>query len=80
LLARLVEGDDPRLAAELLQRAAMETRRALPGKQGLRRTAGEILFRAQVIAEARKTKEAEEKNREQARREREEAVKRRPPV
>jgi hypothetical protein len=76
LLAALIEGDVPYLATELLQRAAKETRQARLGQTGPRRTAGQILARADVIAEVRKREETERQARERASREREEAEKR----
>ncbi|MGD0228844.1 MAG: hypothetical protein ABSC19_00610 [Syntrophorhabdales bacterium] len=74
-LASFIEGDDSRLAAELFQRA--RERKCVPAdKAGLRRTAGQIRARAEIITETRKRKEAERRAREKAQGEREEAEKR----
>lgn len=71
LFASLIEGDNPYLAAELHKRATTEMRRESKGKPSMRRTAGEIRVRAEVIADVRKREEAEQRAREKAYRERE---------
>jgi hypothetical protein len=75
-LTRLIEGEDSHLAAELFQRVARK-RKCVPAAEAeLRRTAGQIRARAEIIAEARKREEAERRAREKARHEREAAEKR----
>jgi hypothetical protein len=76
ILARLIDGNDPHLAAELRQRAILEVRGGEQGTKGPRRTAGDITSRAETLAEIRKKKETEQHAREKARREREQAEKR----
>jgi hypothetical protein len=76
ILARLIDGNDPHLAAELRQRAILEVRGGKQGTKGPRRTAGDITSRAEILAEIRKKKETEQHAREKARREREQAEKR----
>jgi len=63
LLVRLIDGDDPHLAAELRQRALHE----LGSGEEMRgtRTAGEIRARARVLCEERNRKEAERRRREE---------------
>lgn len=68
-----IEGDNPYLAAELHKRATTEMRRESKGKPSTRRAAGEIRARAEVIADVRKREEAEQRAREKAHRDREEA-------
>lgn len=75
-LARMIEGDEPHLATELRQRAINEIRDGKKSAGGPRRTAGEIIDRAEVLAVARKKKETEKRERERAKREREQAEKR----
>ncbi len=76
ILVRMIDGDDPHLAAELRQRAILEMRGRGTLYRELRRTAGEIIARAEIIAEARKKEDAEQRAREKARRERAQAEKR----
>jgi hypothetical protein len=76
LLARLINGDDPHLAAELRQRSILEIRSGEMPAKGPRRTAGDIISRAEILADARKKKEAAKRAREKARRQREQAEKR----
>jgi hypothetical protein len=80
ILVKVIEGDDPHIAAEIRQRAVREIRAAReegkpsPGRD--RRTAGQIVARAEMISIERKKREAEQAAQEKARREREEAKKR----
>jgi hypothetical protein len=76
LLARLINGDDPHLAAELRQRTILEIRSGEIPTKGPRRTAGEIISRAETLAKARKKKEAALRARELAKRQREQAERR----
>jgi hypothetical protein len=76
ILARLIEGDDPHLAAELRQRATVEVRGLEKSAERPHRTAGDILARAKILADTRRKKEAEQRVREKARIEREQAEKR----
>lgn len=76
LLVRLINGEDPHLATELLQRGMLEMRGGVKLTTDPRRTAGEIRARAEILAEARKKEEAEQRAREKARCERERAEKR----
>jgi len=77
LLLRLVEGGDPHLRGELLQRFRAETTpaadRAGAGEPG-RRTVGQLLAAAARRADARRRAEAERAAQERARREREQAA------
>ena len=56
-LARLIEGEDSHLAAELFQRVARERKCVPAGEAGPRRTAGQIRARAEIITETRKREE-----------------------
>ena len=76
LLARLVAGEAPYLAAEL-HRRVREMRSAVGPAGSPRRTAGEIIARAQDLAEARKKKETEQRALAKAKRELEQAENRR---
>jgi hypothetical protein len=76
LLLRLVEGGDPHLMAELRQRAKRELRGGVEPAKGLRRTAGQIRERAEILAEEERKIEAEKQARDQARRRQEEIEKR----
>jgi len=76
LLQRLISGDDPHLLAELRQRTILEMHSKEMPTKGPRRTAGEIISRAETLANARKKKEAEQRARERARRQREQAERR----
>jgi len=77
LLLRLVEGGDPHLRGELLQRFRAETTPAADregaGEPG-RRTVGQLLAAAERRAEAQRRAEAERAAQEQGRREREQAA------
>ena len=76
LLANLIKGDDPHLAAELQQRTILEMRSGEMPTKSPRRTAGEIISRAEALVNARKKKEAEQRARERASRQRERAERR----
>lgn len=76
LLARLVAGEALHLAAEL-QRRVREMRSAAGQAGRSRRTAGEIMARAENLAEARKKKETEQRALAKAKRELEQAENRR---
>jgi hypothetical protein len=76
ILARLIEGNDPHLAAELRQRAILDMRGVENPAKGPRRTAGDIIARAETLAETRRKKEAEQRAREKAKIEREKAERR----
>lgn len=76
LLAILVADDDPHLVVELQQQALDSVHGTAPQSAGQPRTAAELLDRARVLGDARRTKEAEERARKKARREREAAKKR----
>jgi hypothetical protein len=76
-LARLIEEDDPHLAAELFQRVARERKCLSAAESEPRRTAGQICARAAIVTETRKREEAEQRALEKARQEREKAEKRR---
>ena len=73
IVTRLVDGDDPHIAAEVRQRAISEIGRGERADERPRRTAGEIIARAEIIAAERKRVEADRRAREKARRERAEA-------
>ncbi|MBI5115428.1 hypothetical protein HZA56_03050 [Candidatus Poribacteria bacterium] len=70
-LMRLLDGDDPHVAAEFRQRALFEIRGAADSASGLqsggRRSVGELVARAEVISKERKKREAEKKAKEEAR-------------
>jgi hypothetical protein len=76
IVTRLIDGDELHLSAEVRQRAIFEISGGGRSDEGARRTAGEILARAEIIASERKEKEAEQRAREKARRERAEAEER----
>ena len=78
IITRLVDGDEPHIAAEVRQRAVSEIT-AASGRSGEqpRRTAGEIVAHAEIIASERKKREAEARAKEKAKRERAEAEARR---
>lgn len=76
ILATLIEGNDPHLAAELRQRVIRDVRGVGKPSEGPRRTAGNIISRAEILAETRKKREVEQRAREKARIEREQAEKR----
>jgi hypothetical protein len=76
LLLRLVEGDNPHLLTELQKRAIRELRGEVDPVNGPRRTAGQIRERAEILIETRRRMEAEKRTRDLARREQEEAEKR----
>lgn len=76
LLTRFIGSDEHHLSAELRQRAIREIRGEPKSKLLRRRTAAEILARAEVMREVRRKKEAEKQAREMARRERERAAER----
>ncbi|MFH0801685.1 MAG: hypothetical protein V2A78_04785, partial [bacterium] len=75
LLARLVDGEAQHLAAEL-HRRVREMRSAAGPAGSPRRTAGEIMARAQNLAEARKKKETEQRARDKVKRALDQAEKR----
>jgi hypothetical protein len=75
-LSRLIDGTDPHLAAELRQRAMRDLRGVGERTQGPRRTAGDIIARGEIMAEERRKNEADQRAAEKARREREQAEKR----
>jgi len=77
LLLRLVEGGDPHLRGELLQRFRAETTPAADragASEPDRRTVGQLLVASERRAEARRRAEAERAARERARHEREQAA------
>jgi len=76
LFTRLINGDDPHLAAELRQRTILEMRSGETSTKGPRRTAGEIISCAETLADTRKKKEAAQGARERAKHQREQAEKR----
>ncbi len=80
ILIKLIEEQHPYLGIELRRRALQDIRLATTqdksNHEAEARTAGELLARAEVIAQERRRKEAELKARENARRERERAAKR----
>ena len=76
LLVRLISGDTQHLAAELQQRTILEMRSGEMLIKAPSRTAGEIISRAQNLADARKKKEAARRAREKAKRQREQAERR----
>jgi hypothetical protein len=65
ILLRLVEGQDPHLAVQLRLRVRHEIGRQLK-PTNLRRTAGEIRTRAEILTEERKRLKAEKRARDQA--------------
>ena len=72
IVVRLIDGEDPHLLAEVRQRAIFE----MSGRRSdetRRRTVGEILARAKIIAAERKKKEAERRAIDKTKRERAEA-------
>jgi hypothetical protein len=75
-LLRLIEGTDPHLAVELRQGAIIELRSTGEPVEEPRRTAGGIIARAKILTETRRKKEAEQRAREKARHEQEQAEKR----
>jgi hypothetical protein len=76
LLAKLITSDDPHLVTEIRQRAIGEVRGAPPRPTAPQRTAAELLERASVLGEARRKREAAQRAREKARRDRIAAAKR----
>jgi hypothetical protein len=76
IVARLIDGDDPHLSAEVRQRAIREISGGIRSDESPVRTAGEIYARAETLAAERKKEEAERRAREKARRERAEAEQR----
>ena len=80
VLTRMIKGDDLHIAAEIRQRALAEIRGARDSSVGsrssARRSVGQLVARAKVIAEERRRKEFAQAAREKARREREQAAKR----
>ena len=73
IVARLIEGDDPHLSAEVRQRAIREISGGGRRDESPARTAGEIYARAEILGAERKKQEAERRALEQARREKAEA-------
>jgi hypothetical protein len=73
IVARLIDGDDPHLAAEVRQRAIREISGGVRSDKSPARTAGAIYARAGTLAAERKKKQAEQRAQEEARRERAEA-------
>ncbi len=76
LLASLITDEDPHLVIELQQQALESAHGTSPPSNERRRTAADLLERAQVLGEARRAKEAEARARKKAKREREAAKKR----
>jgi hypothetical protein len=76
ILATLINGNDPHLAAELRQRVIRDVRGVGEPSEGRLRTAAGIISRAKILAETRKKREAEQRAREKAKKERERAEKR----
>jgi hypothetical protein len=76
ILAMLIEGNAPHLAAELRQRVIRDVRGVGKPSESPRRTVGEIISRAKILAESRKKKEVEQRARKKAKKEREQAEKR----
>ena len=77
IVARLIDGDEPHLSAEVRQRAIREISGGVRSDKRPARMAGEIYARAETLAAERKKKEAERRAREKARREQAEAEARR---
>lgn len=73
LLARLIAGDDPHLVTKLQQQALDSAFGPASSSSEPRRTAAEILERARILGDARRAKEAVERARKKASREREAA-------
>ena len=76
LLASLITDEDPHLVVELQQQALESAHGTSPLSDERRRTAADLLERAQVLGEARRAKEVEVRARKKAKREREAAKKR----
>jgi hypothetical protein len=76
IVARLIEGDDSHLSAEVRQRAIREISGGVRPDESPARTAGEIYARAETLATERKKKEAKRRALEKARREQAEAEER----
>ncbi len=80
VITRMIEGDDLHIAAEIRQRALSEIHGAgetsVGSRRSGRRSVGQLVARAKVIAEERRRKEAAQAARAKARREREHAEKR----
>jgi hypothetical protein len=73
IVTRLIDGDDLHLAAEVRRRAILEMNGSGQTVERPRRTAGELLARAEALASERKKKEAATRAREKSERERKEA-------
>ncbi len=80
VITRMIEGDDLYIVAEIRQRALAEIHAvretSVGSRSSGRRSVGQLVARAKVIAEERRRKEAAQAVREQAKREREQAEKR----
>ena len=73
IVARLIDGGDPHLSAEVRQRAIREISGKIRPDKSPVRTAGAIYARGEALAAERKQQEAERRAQEKARRERAEA-------
>jgi hypothetical protein len=77
IIARVLESEDPLIAAELKQRALREIHDASKSggqtQSDNRRSVGQLIARAEEITEERLKNEAEQREREKARRERKQA-------
>jgi len=73
IVARLIDGDDAHLSAEVRQRAIREISGKIRPDKSPVRTAGAIYARGEALAAERKQQEAERRAQEKARRERAEA-------
>ena len=73
IVARLIDGDDPHLSAQVRQRAIRAISGGVRSDERPARTAGAIYARAETLAAERKKKEAEQRAQEKARREQAEA-------
>lgn len=74
LLSKLIAGDDPHLVIELQQRALDSVHDIpLPGSSSARRTVNDLLQRAHNLTKARKEKKAISRDKQKAKRKREEA-------
>ena len=77
LLASLIVDDDPHLVVELQQQALESAQGTTSQSEVCRRTAADLMEQAQVLGDARRAKEEEERARKKAQHEREAAKKRR---
>jgi len=76
LLTRLITDEDPHLVVEIQQQALESVHGTSPPSDERRRTAADLLERAQVLGDARRAMEAKDRARKKAKREREAAKRR----